>query len=139
MQLVLYLILMKLFFEKYTMKSIIGRKGIAKVLRSFDDLRYGDVVEISDEGVTMAHIYMPMNHIYYNYDYIDGFVRYNSKNTRLLSYWHASDFKYSYPLHKEFDDVRIIRYITHINEWQSISSGDDIKKLFNKYNIPIEK
>lgn len=146
MQLVLYLILMKLFFEKYVMKSIIesiiGRKGESKVLRSFKDLRYGDVVEIYDDGDevnTCIYIYMPLKNIKQILREYDGFVTWNN-DVGSISYWPSSNFEQRFPNHKHYwDSVKITRYVTHINEWQSISDGDDIKKLFNKYNIPIKK
>lgn len=124
-------------------ESIIGRKGVSKALRSFKDLQHGDVVEIYDDENVGMYIYMPLKNIKQisqdiSQDY-DGFVTWNNDDG-VVSYWPSSAFKQRFPNHKHFwDSVKITRYVTHINEWQSISDGDDIKNLFNKYNIPIKK
>jgi hypothetical protein len=68
----------------------------------------------------------------------DCFVTWNN-DVGIIDYWPSSGFKQRFPKHNNFDDVKITRYITHIDEWQYISSGDDIKNLFNKYNIPINE
>ena len=137
---------MKLFFEKYVMKSIaesiIGRKGAAPGLPlSLKGLRYGDVVEIYNDGDVGEYIYMPLKNIKHMtgiaLEY-DCFVTWNN-DAGIIDYWSSSGFKQRFPKHNNFDDVKITRYVTHINEWQSISGGDDIKKLFSKYNIPIKK
>lgn len=131
-------------------ESIIGRKSTLKALRSFDDLRYGDVVGIYDEGNIDMHIYLPLKQlkdIRSSYGLsnglsmeADGFVRYDPNTRGHLSYWDASVFRQTFPESKIWGElVKITKYITHINEWQSISDGDDIKKLFSKYNIPINE
>ena len=132
----------KKIIMKSISESIIGRKSTPKVLRSFKDLRYGDVIEINNEldGVTMAYIYMPMKlikrHTYNSYDF-DGFITYKGNVNFRVSFWRSSEFIRAFPEHEDWGSlVKISRYITHINEWQSISGGDDIKKLFDKYNIP---
>ena len=78
------------FFEKYVMKSIaesiIGRKGVAPgLLSSFKGLRYGDVVEIYDDGDVSMRIYMPLKNIKQLSLNIDGFVTWNN-NIGVISY-----------------------------------------------------
>ena len=127
-------------------ESIIGRKSTPKSLRSFDNLRYGDVVEVCDEGNIDMYIYIPLKQLkdirssYGLSMEADGFVRYDPNPRGHLSYWDASVFRQTFPESEIWGElVKITKYITHINEWQSISDGDDIKKLFNKYNIPVKK
>ena len=81
---------------------------------------------------------MPMKNIKQIALEYDCFVTWNN-DVGIIDYWPSSSFKQRFPKHNNFDDVKITRYITHINEWQSISSGEDVEKLFNKYNIPINE
>lgn len=120
-------------------ESIIGRRGTTPGLpSSFKGLRYGDVIEIYDNGDVSMRIYMPLENIKQISQNYDGFVTWNN-DVSDISYWPSSAFEQRFPKHDYHEGVKITQYITHINEWQSISGGNDIKKLFNKYNIPIKK
>jgi len=119
-------------------ESIIGRKGATRLPSSFEGLRYGDVVEIINDldDITGAYVYMPMKLIKQHYNF-DGFITYKEND---FSFWRSGEFRQAFPKHEDWGSlVKISQYITHINEWQSISSKDDIKKLFSKYNIPINE
>ena len=128
---------------KSIIESIIGRKGTSKgtskLLRSFKDLQYGDVVEIYSNGDVDMYVYMPLKNMKPQPQNFDGFVTWYKVTGGIIGYWPSSEFEQRFPNHKHYDDVKITQYVTHINEWKSISSGDDIKKLFSKYNIPIKK
>lgn len=124
---------------KTLQESIIGRKGVDGMqIQSIKDLHYGDVIEIDVNGNPEYYVYMPLEQITDSIFDGGGFVRYDATNSNHFVFWESIKFDQSLRYDTGHNFVAtIIRKIKHIGEWSSISRGNDIKKLFNKYHIPI--
>ncbi len=115
-------------------ESIIGRKGVYRkdiIPESFDDLEYGDFIEISGdlEGV---FLYIPQ-HVANNLakgNVGDVFVGYSD-------FWQAESFKSSFPYNYIYEAKieRIIRSADK-DEYENLKTKNDVSRLFNKYKMP---
>jgi len=115
-------------------ESIIGRKGTPyrkPIPKSFDDLEYGDFIEISGIfGGTFLYVPHSVSDIYFNNN-VDAFIRPSD-------YWTAETFKFSFPYHNTDKTHKIEKIIGSVseNEYSNLKTKKDVSHLFNKYNIP---
>jgi len=132
---------------KTLQESIIGRKGSSirsksKALRCFGDLEYGDIVIIQNYSRrdSKYYIYLPKEICspLFNFLREDAFVTCNLNDKLVpLSYWKADGFNYyGFPLFAA-GAAEIVSYEGHVREYNSIKTQVDVKRIFDKYNLPI--
>lgn len=114
-------------------ESIIGRKGTYRkdiIPKSFDDLEYGDFIEISgDLGGVFLYVPHSVANMFFNAD-ADAFIR-PSDYWSTLSY--GSYFPYNFG--KAHKIERIIGSVSE-NEYNNLKTKNDVSHLFNKYKMP---
>lgn len=113
-------------------ESIIGRKGAYRniIPKSFDDLEYGDFVEISGNfGGTFLYVPHHVTNMVFNVD-VDGLIR-PSDYWMTISY--SSSFPYNY--RKTHKIERIIGWASK-DEYENLKTKNDVSRLFDKYNMP---
>ena len=114
-------------------ESIIGRKGVSYrkdiIPERFDDLEYGDFVEISG-GFGGTFLYVPhhVTNIVFNAD-MDGFIR-PSDYWTTISY--SSSFQYNYRETHKIE--RIIGSVSE-KEYNNLKTKNDVSRLFKKYKM----
>lgn len=134
---------------KTLLESIIGRRGSSirsksKDLKSFGDLEYGDIVIIQKRMVPdrggKYFIYLPKEICYLLFNNLreDVFVTCNLNDKLVpLSYWKADGFNnYGFPFFEK-GAAEIVSYEGHVQEYNSIKTREDVKRIFDKYNLPI--
>ena len=118
-------------------ESIIGRKGAYRkdirkdiIPKSFDDLEYGDFIEISGKfGGVFLYVPRHVTSAIFNAD-VDAFIRPSD-------YWKVESYDFSFPYngmgtHK----MEKIIWSVSENEYKNLKTKKDLSLLFNKYNIP---
>lgn len=132
---------------KTLLESIIGRRGSSirsksKDLKSFGDLEYGDIVIIQNRATrgSKYFIYLPKEICYFLFNNLreDAFVTCNLNDKLVpLSYWKADGFNYyNFPIFTR-GAAEIVSYEGHVQEYNSIKTREDVKRIFDKYNLPI--
>ena len=133
---------------KTLQESIIGRRGShrhfkLKELRCFGDLEYGDIVIIQNHIFpgSKYYIYLPKGICYLLFNTRlreDAFVTCNRNNNLVpITYWKADGFNhYDFPLFTR-GNAEIVSYEGHVQEYNSIKTPEDVKLIFDKYNLPI--
>lgn len=116
-------------------ESIIGRKSVYRrdrMPKSFDDLEYGDFIEISGQfGGTFLYVPHYVNNMVFNVDRdMDAFIRPSD-------YWMTVSYSFSFPYNSR-STHKIERIIGHVseNEYNNLKTKNDVSRLFNKYNMP---
>ena len=134
-------------------ESIIGRKGnLRNDLRSFSDLRYGDVLLIK-LGSTSAHslstttccLYLPEKITKQLFpqlpkflkDRLGRFVYFSGAFEDEMCSFKASNYKDNFPK-DHLNSSEIIECINHIEEYDylQLKTDQDVLELFDKYNLP---
>ena len=131
-------------------ESIIGRRGSqqgrskSKELKCFEDLEYGDIVIIQNRALSGSkyYIYLPKGICYLLFNRTllreDAFVTCNLNNKMVpLSYWKADGFNhFDFPFFTR-KSAEIVSREGHVQEYYSIKTEGDVKRIFDKYNLPI--
>ena len=123
---------------KHINESIIGRKGSYKLssktpgqLYSARELEYGDIVKAALE----YYIYLPVaQHLYWWMSATQRIissqpgipVRYNSSINRGASLLTVDPSRYKY------------EFVGYVKEYKNIKTPEDLRRVFDKYNIPYE-
>ena len=126
------------------MKRLIGKDNIHKwnpSILSFDRLSYGDVIVIErikyiGTEKERAYIYLPEKITSKILGTAEGdlFVTYKPDLNFPVKYWNSYQFKDKYPYHIN-NYAKIVKYITHVKEWNDIKKVNDIEKIFDKYDL----
>ncbi len=113
-------------------ESIIGRKGVDYKpsknpgnIYDGQDLEYGDIVTI--DHTTKHFIYLPTSQVqWWKYSMPKAqnvLVRYNSSFASIPASY-TCDLTHDY------------KFVRHVREYRNIKTPEDLKRIFDKYNIP---
>lgn len=119
---------------RHISESIIGRRGdyksskISGNIYSGQDLEYGDVVLW---GSNTYYIYLPYSQCKSWWNKFSP----RSKSQALLVRYSPSNNIYHACYNDDTSNCKFVRYIS---EYRNIKTPEDLKRIFDKYNIPYE-
>lgn len=126
------------------MKRLIGKDNSHKwnpSISSFDTLSYGDVIMIERTKFIgldniKDYIYLPEEVASRILKTVQGdvFATYQPQFNFPIKYWNAYQFEDKFPHHIN-NYAKIIKYITHVKEYNDIKKIEDIEKIFDKYGL----
>lgn len=120
---------------RHISESIIGRRGgdyksskIPGELYPGQDLEYGDI--IAPDGMNVYYICLPVEQC------IGWWSKYDRPRaqTTLVRYSSTNVYRACYTC----DLTRNYKFVRYIREYRNIKTIEDLKRIFDKYNIPHE-